>query len=57
MATLPELLKTLVDNQGSDLHLTTQLQVQRAEWFIKKKQSWLINDCASKCDALLLSTR
>jgi twitching motility protein PilT len=28
MATLPELLKTLVDNQGSDLHLTTQTPPQ-----------------------------
>jgi twitching motility protein PilT len=28
MATLPELLKTLVDNSGSDLHLTTQTPPQ-----------------------------
>jgi len=28
MATLPELLQTLVDNQGSDLHLTTQTPPQ-----------------------------
>jgi twitching motility protein PilT len=28
MATLPELLKTLVDNEGSDLHLTTQTPPQ-----------------------------
>jgi twitching motility protein PilT len=28
MATLPELLKTLVDNHGSDLHLTTQTPPQ-----------------------------
>ena len=28
MATLPELLKTLVDNDGSDLHLTTQTPPQ-----------------------------
>jgi twitching motility protein PilT len=28
MATLPELLKTLVDNNGSDLHLTTQTPPQ-----------------------------
>src|SRR4249920_2500236 len=28
MATLPELLQTLVDNEGSDLHLTTQTPPQ-----------------------------
>src|SRR6187200_3559533 len=28
MATLPELLRTLVDNEGSDLHITTQTPPQ-----------------------------
>ena len=40
-----------------DLHLTSKFEIKRTERLVKKQKRWLIYDCTSKRNALLLSTR
>src|SRR5690606_41677000 len=47
----------LLNRLELDLHLATQLQIERTEWLIEQQQGRTVDESARESDALLLTAR